>query len=523
MLLALPLLVALWDGPTSSFAKDYRSRVQEKATPAGRNVAEKRIELLPTGQEWVDHLENDLMPFWMSPDALGTPVGNFPTFRANNGSAIDPKNPPLEVDLIPDSETWIKNKLGRQYSRMMGRQIYAYCVAYHLTGKEKYLQQAKAGTEYLLATMKDPKGGFYTWRENDKLYPENPRHRISQDMTYALMGPAMYYYLTRDPQILKVLQETKDYIFKTYKVFPNSNQLAWVLEDYQDPGDPNELNTADQKELVAQLDQINAYMLLTTGLLEGRERKEWLTDMVNLATLIKKEYYRPQIKLFAGCVAGPNCNSGPAPLGEPHVDYGHTIKTYWMLYLIGSRFNQHQLTSFAKSGMPGIFRNAFDASLRTWIEKPPTPGKNGTNGTDGKDRIWWVHDELDQAAATLALTNPDAYVKYLVPTYMSWFIDMTDPLGKEVPHGLRDDNPMYLKAHLWKNAFHDTEHALIGYITSQALKSQPVQLYYAFVEKPKNSLIQPYLLQGNIKKIQKMNSTLAGVGKYRVTFNRIKP
>jgi len=60
--------------------------------------------------------------------------GNFPTFLANDGSLIDPKNLPKEVRDIDSGETWLLNRVGRQYTRTMSRQIYAYCVAYHMTG-----------------------------------------------------------------------------------------------------------------------------------------------------------------------------------------------------------------------------------------------------------------------------------------------------------------------------------------------------------------------------------------------------
>jgi hypothetical protein len=49
-------------------------------------------------------------------------------FRANDGSVIDSKNPPAELRHIPAGETWLLNRLGRQYTRTMSRQVYAFCV-----------------------------------------------------------------------------------------------------------------------------------------------------------------------------------------------------------------------------------------------------------------------------------------------------------------------------------------------------------------------------------------------------------
>jgi len=511
--LATAIVAVQCKGETSqSSCGDYRSRLAPDCTATSLRG---QIELLPTGMEWVGHIQRDLLPYWTSRVAIGNPPGNFPTFRANDGSVIDPKNPPPEFRDIPDTETWLKPRVGRQYSRMMGRQIFAYCVAFHMTGDEKYLDLAKKGTDYLLENMVDKDGRFYTWMENGKGYPEKAENRISQDMTYALLGPAMYYYLTRGKEILNVLLKTERYIFDSYK-FPDADQLRWVIENYTDL---DETDTTTQKELVAQLDQIYAYMLLTTGILEDPYRKAWLNDMLMLAHTIKDDYFSPENNMFWGRIDEPKYKK----LGMPHVDFGHTIKTFWMLYLIGKRFNQQDLVSFALNHMPRVFQEAYYPPMGTWIEKKLEDGELGT------DRIWWVHDELDQAAATLALVEPEHYVKYLIPTYRFWFLNFVDRDGKEVWHGLTGPlpgKPMLLKAHLWKNSSHVFEHALVGYITSQALRKEPVDLYFAFIEKPKDSGIEPYLFNGDIQEIKLSELELPGFAdkqKYKVTFTNITP
>src|SRR6202051_2646951 len=51
---------------------------------------------LPTASQWKQHLERDILPFWQTPAALGTPVGNFPTARCNDGSPVNPQSPCAE-------------------------------------------------------------------------------------------------------------------------------------------------------------------------------------------------------------------------------------------------------------------------------------------------------------------------------------------------------------------------------------------------------------------------------------------
>jgi hypothetical protein len=83
---------------------------------------------------------------------------------------------------------------------------------------------------------------------------------------------------------------------------------------------------------------------------------------------------------------------------------------------------------------------------------------------------------------------------------------------------------MLLKAHLWKNAFHDFEHALVGFITCQAVRGEPVRLYYAFENQPPSDKIQPYLFAGKIGKIESTDQVVLGnLKKVAVEFSEIRP
>ena len=86
------------------------------------------------------------MPFWLTADALGAPIGNFPTFRCNDGTAYHPEAPCPELARPPE---WIASELGRDYTRMKSRQTFLYGVAFHITGEERYLEYARAGVTWL--------------------------------------------------------------------------------------------------------------------------------------------------------------------------------------------------------------------------------------------------------------------------------------------------------------------------------------------------------------------------------------
>ena len=205
---------------------------------------------MPTAADWRDHLQHDLMPFWLTPQAIGTD-GNFPTYRCNDGSLFDAAHPCPELANPVGGIVY----LDRDYYRMKSRQTYGYGVAYHLTGEERYLELARKGAELLMHNAFETIDGKtvpISFRKNGKAMPR-PDQRTSQDAAYSLTGIGFYYYLTRDPEALRCVKAVKDYIFETW-YDDGQHIVRWVNENFQD-------ETTDRWELTAQLDQIYAYMI----------------------------------------------------------------------------------------------------------------------------------------------------------------------------------------------------------------------------------------------------------------------
>ena len=117
---------------------------------AGRSSPPRRRS--PPARPGSTHLSRDLAPFWLRPEALGSPVGAFPTFRCDDGTLVDPDLPCGEL-LI--AGPWVSSQLGKEFTRMRSRQTFFYGVAFHLTGEERYLALAKAGVDQIRAHALD--------------------------------------------------------------------------------------------------------------------------------------------------------------------------------------------------------------------------------------------------------------------------------------------------------------------------------------------------------------------------------
>jgi hypothetical protein len=63
------------------------------------------------------------------------------------------------------------------------------------------------------------------------------------------------------------------------------------------------------------------------------------------------------------------------------------------------------------------------------------------------------------------------------------------------------------KFYHWKNGFHTGEHTLFGYIVSNSLNKQDVELYYAFNRKSlwQAKTAKPFYFDGELKKITSLD------------------
>jgi mannose/cellobiose epimerase-like protein (N-acyl-D-glucosamine 2-epimerase family) len=434
---------------------------------------------LPTGARWLNHFHEDLLPFWNVPDAWGKPQGDFPTFRGNDGKAVDWAKLPEELATAPG---WIKENFGRDYVRMKSRQTYFYGVAYHLTGDPKMLELARDGAAFIRGHALDSAtGSAVSFWEKGVPQPE-VLARTSQDLAYAQLGLAMYYYLTRDEAVLNDIRKLKQHIFSRYWN-PEWKAMRWVVKDSAD-------GAHLRQELVAQLDQINAYLLLLAPILPEPDRKEWTADLKRLGRVLVRDYLDINRNLFWGSVHDP----AQKKLGSRHTDFGHTSKAYWMLERIGRLTEDPALVDLATTGAKAVLKQAYLPESGTWGSKLRSDGSVDT----GKE--WWIYAELDQLAATLALRDP-LQAAPLSRTAEFWFRRMVDPVNHEVWGGAGGpqfepwDGP---KIHQWKSGYHSAEHALVGYLTAQALHGQPATLYFA--PPTAKTLLRPYFFEGTAGK-----------------------
>ena len=465
-------------------------------------------ELL-SGEAWLDHVRHDLAPFWYKA-AAGVKEGSFASYLCNDASVPDhqalvSKSSSLcpELASAPD---WVQEGFPYQWTRMVSRQTYAYGVIYHLTGDPRALELARQGVAFLrhraLLADGDVVGKFSQGKVADKA-----DERTSQDLAYAELGMAFYYYLTRDGAVLADIQKIHHHLFATYKD-PVAERLTWY---------PARRQSGQQIELVSQLDPLNAYMVLLSPILPKAQQGPWREQMGWLADSIVRDFYFPEEQRFFGYI---HDESGRSPDAR-HADFGHTIKSFWMLYLVARERNDWRLRQFAEGGMYNILKRAYrEDQLKNLPLPGPVDEETGRQMVgwwgdgDGKDgSAWWEYAELDQAAATLGLSSIRTR-HYLEKSWPSWFDSFVDKQHGEVWGWIA--SPGEAKVHLWKNGYHTLEHALIGYLAAQSFGHKPVTLYFAY-PVPTGKEQPVYYYRGEIIERHATGRSPSGLPLYRVT------
>lgn len=447
---------------------------------------------------WLAHWRDDVRPYWMMPEAWGSPEGNYPTTRDMNGL------PAGSPDRRP---------------RMMGRQIYLYAMGYLLTGEPRLLELADAGADWLMRAKDAERGGWSalltaSGRQNQS------QAKLAQDTSYVMLGFAAYHFVTRDAAAEAELLATRDLLFDESKYWDATNRR---IRDGLDAAMEEEVDVENDGgwELVAQLDPVNAFLLLSQPVVRDPARRaQLLGDLRTLGETMIEHFFQD------GMFWGVSTNKGR--YGTKHVDFGHDLKTFWMLLQIDKRLDDHPFSLLVGDHVHQRLERAYDAANGMWAKRPTS----ATAVEYGSD--WWIYSELDQIAATLNLID-QRYTTTLTETGGNWlehYVDRTRAVREVYPGIDRTGNPGWTwpdsdtaKCNLWKNGFHSTEHALVMYLLGKYLERAPVTLHFAVPDADVDTFVaRPYTFLG--REVSRTRGSTISVGgaelrQVEVTFDQL--
>ncbi|HOW39124.1 MAG TPA: AGE family epimerase/isomerase [Bacteroidales bacterium] len=137
------------------------------------------------GEYWKNQGLNEIIPFWQK-HIIDTVNGGFYLNLSREGDPLPPYD---------------------KHPAMTGRQIYAFCCAYLLSGREEYLRTAELGVNYLLDYAWDKEyGGWYDLLD-EKGNPKTDTKTVPNQL-YTDVGLAEYYFVTGDKRVLEKINES---------------------------------------------------------------------------------------------------------------------------------------------------------------------------------------------------------------------------------------------------------------------------------------------------------------------------
>lgn len=423
------------------------------------------------GDRWRSHYVEDLLPYWTMPEAVGSPEGNFPTYRGMDGSL---------------------QGSGERRPRMLARQTYAYSVGYLLTGDARLLELADAGARWLMDHAKDQARGGWHARLTQAGDPAGDDAKTAQDTAYCMLGLGAYFFVTRDPEVEAVILETRDLLFSEVFWDERLHRIRDAVS--ADLSTPVDVDNDGGAELVAQLDPINAFLLLTQPVLsDPARRQQFSDDLRRLADVMVQSFFSNGI--FWGV------HNKQGQYRSKHADFGHTLKAYWMILEIDKRLPDRPFGALVQDNVHRIVNLAYDAPNKLW-SKRPISSNQVEHGSD-----WWIFAEEDQIAATLNMLD-GRYMTELENTSSGWlryYVDDFGPSPGEVIPGItRTGSRGYnwpsadtAKCNEWKNGYHSSEHALVLYLTGRYLEDAPATLHFAVEPAQAEAfLARPYYFHG---------------------------
>jgi mannose/cellobiose epimerase-like protein (N-acyl-D-glucosamine 2-epimerase family) len=373
---------------------------------------------------------------------------------------------------------------------MIGRQVFTYCAAFLLTGDPSYLEPASVGTRWLLQNAWDPSTGGWHALLDAQGAPTGSEPRTAQDAAYAALGLSAWFFITRDPAAEARILDTRDLLLEGALWDPVAGRIRdAVSADHQTYID---IENDGGAELVAQLDAVNAFLLLSQRVLTSEQRRaQFAQDLQLLGEILVRDFFSD------GMFWGVHNQQGN--YAGRHVDFGHNLKAYWMLLQIDKATATQPFRELLDTHLVNQLSRAFDAVRGRW-GKRPTSGSGAELGSD-----WWIWAECDQLAATVNLQG-GTYDAWLSQTAQHWsdFLDTTRPARELIP--TIDENGAWVypwpdndtaKANQWKNGYHGVEHALIMYLHGHWRADTAATLYFAPLADAGTVTAPPYLWHGS--------------------------
>ncbi|GAA3455382.1 AGE family epimerase/isomerase [Dactylosporangium matsuzakiense] len=399
-----------------------------------------------------------------------------------------------------------KAATARQETDTISRLVYGLATAYIMTGRERYLQAANAGAQYMVDHLCsiDRSQQIAYWYHALVINPDGTERKIfasefgddfdaipCYEQIYALAGITQVYRITGDPKLREIIDLTVN-LFQHY--FRDDERRGYyshidpVTFDPHSPSlDDGTRTNRDRKNWNSIGDHIPAYLINLYLCTNEQRYADELADLCNLITEHFQDY-----------------DSSPFVQEKFHGDWspdraygqqldraivGHNLKIAWNLARVNNLRPNADWVAFARriaDVMPGVGMDRQRGGWYDMVERHTGPGERFHRLVWHDRKAWWQQEQgiLAYQILNAVFDNP-FYAKYARESsafYNGWMLDTT--AGGVYFNVLANGNPFMLGGERSKGShsmamYHSAELCYLSAVYQNLeTEEQPLELYF---------------------------------------------
>ncbi|WP_405013579.1 AGE family epimerase/isomerase [Kitasatospora sp. NBC_01539] len=389
----------------------------------------------------------------------------------------------------------------RQETDTISRLVYGLATAFMLTGEERFLQAAEAGTEYLREHMRvsDDLEGIVYWYHGIDITSIGQRKVFASEFgddfdaipmyeqIYALAGPTQTYRITGDPRILSDIDRTVELFHRHFKDDERGGFFSHLDPITMDPRADALARNRSRKNWNSVGDHAPAY-LINAYLATGREDFAALLEETadTITRYFPDEPNSPFVQERFHEDWSPDRTWG---WQQDRAVVGHNLKIAWNLTRIRALRDKPEYAALAEriaETMPPVGSDQQRGGWYDVVERQPDPASGAHRLVWHDRKAWWQQEQSILAYLILAGVSNDPEHKRLAREaasfYNAFFLDYDDGgvyfnvLANGVPYLLGTER---LKGSHSMAGYHALELCyLAATYTGLLLTSSPITLHF---------------------------------------------
>jgi mannose/cellobiose epimerase-like protein (N-acyl-D-glucosamine 2-epimerase family) len=388
-----------------------------------------------------------------------------------------------------------------QETDTISRLVYGFASAYLMTGEDRFLEGAEAGTKYLRDHMRfyDPDEDLVYWYHGIQVTGNREQKLLTSEFgddydsipayeqIYALAGPTQTYRITGDPKILYDAEKTVQLFDKFYIDREKGGYFSHIDPWTLDPRAESLKHNRARKNWNSVGDHAPAYLInlyLATG---DPKYADFLEDTFDTIEAHFPDYeHSPfvQEKFYEDW-------SHDATWGwqQNRAVVGHNLKIAWNLMRMNSLRAKHKYVEFARkiaSLMPDAGSDRQRGGWYDMVERVLEPGQKYHRFVWHDRKAWWQQEQAILAYMILhGVLGDDEYLKQAreaAAFYNAMFLDHDDGgvyfnvLANGLPYLLGNER---FKGSHSMSGYHSTELCYLSAVyTNLLITKQPMDFYF---------------------------------------------